>query len=153
MGYRLFFNCIVQINDGVIFSIANPLIEENGTIEVIRHDFVNQLPFPYTNRIGYEIGNLVSHVYVVGHVDDNSTAYQTPSVLWLKDGMPFRATPTNIPGINGRLTTTLLFTFAESDSGVYQVIINDTTSSNILTTDPLRLDSGKYSPTHHIPYQ
>ena len=116
---------------------------QNGTIEVITPDFVNELPFPYTNRHGYQIGDFVSHQYVIGHVGDTNITYETPSVLWLKDGVPFRRTLTNTPGDNGHLTTTILFSFAESDIGVYQVIINDTTDSTLLTTAPFQLDSGR----------
>ena len=83
--------------------------------------------------------------YEIGHVGDDTTAYTAPQVQWLKDGLPAVPTPTNTPGTNGRLTSTLSFTFAASDAGVYQCVFTDTSNSEILVTVPTRLDTGKYS--------
>ena len=62
----------------------------------------------------------------------------------LKDGLPAVRTPTNISGTNGRLTSTLSFTFAASDAGVYQCVFTDTSRSEIFATVPTRLDTGEY---------
>lgn len=126
--------------------------EVNETIRIITGDILTTLPSPYTNRIGYTTGTVVSHQYVVGHVNGSGTVYQTPSVLWLKDGMPFRYAPVNIvQGTSGHLTTAISFTFSESDAGVYQCIFNDTAHTVLLITDPIQLlGGGKYSYTVHI---
>ena len=93
---------------------------------------------------GYAIGEMATINYEIGHVDDNMTTYTTPQVQWLKDGLPAVRTPTNTPGTNGRLTSTLSFTFAASDAGVYQCVFTDTSRSEIFVTVPTRLDTGDY---------
>ena len=95
------------------------------------------------NRTGYQMGNVVILSFEIGHVGDDSTSYSTPSVMWLEDGTPVGATPTNTPGANGRITTTLSFAFQESDAGVYQCVITGN-NSELLATIPIRLDTGQY---------
>ena len=95
------------------------------------------------NRTGYQMGNIVTLSFEIGHVGDDSTSYSTPSVMWLEDGTPVRATPINTPGANGTITTTLSFTFQESDAGVYQCVITGN-NSELLATIPIRLDTGQY---------
>ena len=95
------------------------------------------------NRTGYQMGNTATLSFEISHVGDDSTSYSTPSVMWLKDGTPVRATPTNTPGANGNITTTLSFTFQESDAGVYQCVITGN-NSELLATIPIRLDIGQY---------
>ena len=81
--------------------------------------------------------------FVIGHVNDDTTMYTPPTVLWLKDGTTTRATPTNIPvGSNGRLSTTVSFSFQESDAGVYQCVFTGT-NSELFVTIPIRLDTGE----------
>ena len=81
--------------------------------------------------------------FVAGHVDDNITMYPAPTVLWLKNGTPTRATPTNtLVGSNGRLSTTLSFSFQESDAGVYQCVFTGN-NSELFVTIPIRLDTGE----------
>ena len=80
---------------------------------------------------------------MIGHVDDNITEYTAPTVLWLKDGIPTRATPTNTPvGSNGNLSTTLSFSFNEFDAGVYQCVFTGN-NSELFVTIPIRLDTGE----------
>ena len=95
------------------------------------------------NRTAYDVGNTATLSFEIGHVGDNSISYPTPSGMWLKDGTPVRSTPTNTPGANGRITTTLSFTFQESDAGVYQCVITGN-NSELLATIPIRLDTGQY---------
>ena len=69
--------------------------------------------------------------------------YTAPTVLWLKDGLPTRAIPTYVTvGSNGRLSTTLSFSFQESDAGVYQCVFTGT-NSELFVTIPIRLDTGE----------
>ena len=127
---------------------ANP-IGVDGTIELRTGDPSSYFPFPLTNRVGYENVTQVSHQYSVSHFGDLNTVYQVPLVLWLKDGLPVPVMPTSIPGINGRLITTLSFLFTEDDAGVYQVIFTDTLRSELFLTDPIRLETGEC--THLMP--
>ena len=89
-----------------------------------------------TNMISYEIG----------HVGDDTTNYPAPQqVQWLKDGLPVVHTPTNMATPEGRLTTTLSFTVAATDDGVYQCFITSTTAPNseVFVTVATRLDTSK----------
>ena len=70
--------------------------------------------------------------------------YTAPTVTWLKDGVPVTPSPTNTADTDGSVTTTLSFTFAESDAGVYQVVFTDTSCSEVFVASPLRLDTGEY---------
>ena len=95
---------------------------------------------------GYAIEETATINYEIGHVGDGTTAYIAPQQMqWLKDGLPSVRTPSNTPGTNGRLTSTLSFTFAASDAGVYQCVFTDTSSSEIFVTVPTRLDTGEYT--------
>ena len=96
----------------------------------------------FANRTARNNGDSVTLTYTAGHVGDDSNTYSIPSVVWLKDGAPFRTTPTNLAvGSNGQLSSTLSFTFLESDVGVYHCIFTGT-NSDIYGTIPLRLDTG-----------
>ena len=82
--------------------------------------------------------------FVIGHVDDNINMYTPPTVLWLKDGISARITSTNTPvSSNGRLSTTLSFSFQESNAGVYQCVFTGT-NSELFVTIPIRLDTCEY---------
>lgn len=79
----------------------------------------------------------------MGHVGDAFVMYTTPTVTWLRDGVPVNAVPTNTPGSNGRLTTALS---SLSDAGVYQGIFVDTIRSEVFAASPIRLDTGEGLP-------
>ncbi len=104
----------------------------------------HSVPF-FKNRTAFLEGAVASLTYVIGHAGDDTTAFLTPSVLWLKDGLPARATPTNVNLTegNGRVMTILSFTFMESDAGVYQCVFTDPTTSQVFVTVPIRLDIGE----------
>ena len=106
--------------------------------DIINGEFV-------TNNSGIVDGDLVSLDFEIGHVGDDSVIFSPSSVMWLKNGVPFRTTPTNAPvGSNRRLSTSLSFTFQESgDAGVYQCVFNDTSTSEIFLTIPIRLSTGE----------
>ena len=96
------------------------------------------------NRTAQNNGDSVTLTYTAGHVGDDTNTYSIPSVVWLKNGVPARTTPSNMAvGSDGQLSSTLSFTFQESDAGIYQCIFTST-SSQILVygTTPLRLDTG-----------
>ena len=97
----------------------------------------------FANRTAQNNGDSVTLTYTAGHVGDDTNNYDAPSRLWLKDGAPARTTAIfDTPvGSNGQLSSTLSFTFQESDAGVYHCIFTGT-SSEIYGTIPLRLDTG-----------
>ena len=94
------------------------------------------------NRTALNNGNSVTLTYTAGHVGDDTNTYSIPSVVWLKNGVPTSTTPSNMAvGSDGQLSSTLSFTFQESDAGVYQCIFTSA-STQIYGTTPLRLDTG-----------
>ena len=122
----------VITNDAIITNI-NGSIQINGD-----HNTTGNI---YANRTGYQIGETASHFFEMGHVADDVRAYSPPSVMWIKDGIPARTMPINTPGINGRVNSTLTFTFQESDAGIYQCIFTGINSEHFITI-PIRLDTG-----------
>ena len=115
-----------------------------GSLRFISVDALPKFWFRGRPAQGYAIGETATINYEIGHVGDDTTAYTGPQqVQWLKNGLPAVRTPTNIPGTNGSLTSTLNFTFAASDAGVYQCVFTDASSSEIFVTVPTRLDTGK----------
>ena len=116
-----------------------------GSLQFISVDALPKFWFRGRPASGYAIGETATINYEIGHIGDDMTAYTAPQqVQWLKDGLPAVRTPTNTPGTDGRLTSTLSFTFAASDAGVYQCVFNDTSSSEIFVTVATRLDTGEY---------
>ena len=96
----------------------------------------------FANRRTQNNGDSVTLTYTAGHVGDDTNIFDAPSGVWLKDGAPFRTTPTNMAvGSNGQLSSTLSFTFQEFDVGVCHCIFTGT-NSDIYGTIPLRLDTG-----------
>ena len=74
----------------------------------------------FRDRTGYQTGETATLEYVVGHVDYVMMDYTAPTV---KDGVPVTPSPINTTDTDGSVTT-LSFTFAESDAGVFQVVFN-----------------------------
>ena len=116
-----------------------------GALQFISVTTPSKFLFRGRPATGYATGEAAAIDYEIGHVGDDTTTSTAPQVQWLKDGLPAVHTPTNIPGTNGRLTSTLSFTFAASDAGVYQCVFTDTSSSEIFVTAPTRLDTGEYT--------
>ncbi len=139
MWNTLWGTCIISLILQYTVSVVSP-----GSLQIITNDqIITQTSF--RNRTRYVDGNNVSLDLQIGHVGDVSNSFSFPSVMWLKDGLPFRVAPMNLQGSNGRLITSLHFTFQEpGDAGVYQCIITDTTTSEIYITIPIRLDTGEY---------
>ena len=114
-----------------------------GSLQFISVNTPDKFLFRGRPATGYATGETATINYEIGHVGDDTTAYTAPQVQWLKDGLPAVRTPTNTPGTNGSLTSTLSFTFAASDAGVYQCVFTDTSSSEIFVTVSTRLDTGE----------
>ena len=117
-----------------------------GSLQIITNDAAITSGTPPDNRTGYEVGDIASLNFMTGRIDDNITMYTPRNVLWLKDGTPTRATPTNtlVCTNGGGLSTTLSFSFQESDAGVYQCVFTGN-NSELFVTIPIRLDTGEYS--------
>ncbi len=95
------------------------------------------------NRTAASNGAGISLSFTAGHVGDDVNMYDPPTAQWFKDGVPVATVPTDSPvGSNGRLSSTLSFTFQESDAGVYHCIFTDS-NSQIFGAFPLRIDTGK----------
>ena len=100
--------------------------------------------FVFRNRTQIAAGQTLSPFHEIGHVNDDTMVYTTPTVTWLKDGEPVSTVPTNVPvGSNGGLRTTLTLTMMASDVGVYQCVFTDAVRSELFVTVPLRLEIGK----------
>ena len=96
------------------------------------------------NRVGYTNGERVFLEFNVGHVNDDMATYATPTVTWLRDGLPVvDITPSNTPRSNGGLRTTISFGFLESLAGVYQCIFADPSRSEVLIPEPIGVDTGE----------
>ena len=94
------------------------------------------------NRTGASRGDSVSLSFTAGHVGDDANNYTVPSAKWFKDGIPVNNIYTNtIVGSNGRLKSTLSFTFKVNDAGVYQCLFMDN-STQTYASFPLRIDTG-----------
>ncbi len=113
-----------------------------GTLLIVSEDPLTTGIFN-ANRTGTSNGASISLSFTAGHVGDDMNMYDPPTAQWFKDGVPATTVPTNSPvGSNGRLSSTLSFTFQESDAGVYQCIFTDT-NSQIYGAFPLRIDTGE----------
>ena len=80
--------------------------------------------------------------FTAGHVDDEMNLYSVSSAQWLHNGVPARTMPSDVTESNGRLQSTLSFTFQESDAGIYQCVFKSS-NSQVYGTVLLRLDTGK----------
>ena len=106
-------------------------------------------PLLNDNRTGIALGGTVDGsllTCVAGHQGDGVMNYSPPSVVWVRNGQPVddtdsRITITPTTMANGQLSNSLTITnFGLSDVGVYQCVFTD---SELITTVPYRLDTGK----------
>ena len=88
---------------------------------------------------------------VAGHQNDDMTNFTASTVVWIKDGETVvdggDITISTSMAANGEVSSSLqIASFQESNAGVYQCIFTDNSSSDgeILTTIPLRLDTGHW---------
>ena len=127
--------CHSYISYSVISSSA-------GALQITSQDPLTS-GFTNANRTGASNGTSISFSFTAGHVGDDMNLYDPPTAQWFKDGVPVATVPTNsLVGSNGRLSSTLSFTFQESDAGVYQCIFTDS-NSQIFGAFPLRIDAGE----------
>ena len=136
----------------LIFVFVVVSLSRDGRLRIVTQDPLTMISGPvsyssqtnriYPNRTAVNTGANVTLSFTSGHVGDDMTNYPTPSSVWLKDGIPFRITPTGMAvGDNGQLRSNLSFTFQASDAGVYQCIFNGSFLQRYWSI-PLRLDTG-----------
>ncbi len=115
-----------------------------GTPMVVEQDTRAMPSFAIlANRSAEAPGEQVTIEFVVGHVGDDFVNYDTPSAVWLKDGVPFREIGVTTPeSVNGRARSKLSFIFQNSDAGEYQCVFTDLSPIEaVYATAALRLDS------------
>ena len=98
------------------------------------------------NRVGTRVGDNIVLDCEAGHVGDDAQFYQTPSVIWVKDGLPFQASIVNTPGGSGRLLSRITFRMTEASGGIYQCVFSDSSAEGfeMFANAPTRLDIGEY---------
>ena len=123
-------------------------------------DGATDLPLLRDNRTAVSLGETIDPTStpdadkllrcVAGHQNDDTMNFTASTVVWIKDGETVEdgGVITITPGLaaNGEVSSSLqIASFQESNAGVYQCIFTDDSSSDgeIITTIPLRLDTGK----------
>ncbi len=93
------------------------------------------------NRRATSVNDAITLSFTAGQEDDEMNMYSVASAQWLHNGVLARTSPMNAMEANGRLMSTISFSFQESDAGIYQCIfMND--NSQVYGTVLLRLDTG-----------
>ena len=108
--------------------------------------------FPRDNRTAVTLGSTIGPPLlrcVGGHEGDSGLgSFSPPSVVWVRNGEQLvdggRITITESTPLGVRTQSDLqISSFGSSDVGVYQCIFTDVDSdSEVITTTPLRLDTG-----------
>ncbi len=110
-----------------------------GVLRITMSDYLTtRLNF---NRGAANVGDNITLSFTAGHVNDEANMYSVASAQWLHNGILSRTTPNNTMVGNGRLKSTLFFSFQESDAGIYQCIFMSD-NSQVYGTVLLRLDNG-----------
>ena len=136
----MLFIVLSSSTDGMLRIVTqDPLTMITGSVS-----YSSQTNAIYPNRTAVNTGANITLSFTSGHIGDDMNSYTTPTAVWLKDGTLARTTPTNMAvGGNGRLNSTLSFTFQASDAGVYQCVFSGS-GSQVYGTTPLRLDTGMH---------
>ena len=136
-----------NILPAVFGSSANTLIVATDPV-ASESDF-----FPRDNRTAVTLASTIGPPLlrcVCGHEGDTGLgSYSPPSVVWVRNGEQLvgggRITITESTTLSGRrrVSDLQISSFSSSDVGVYQCIFTDVDSdSEVITTTPLRLDTG-----------
>ena len=139
-------------NTGVLHVTRDP-----ATREI---DYEDRMIFPLDNRTAVALGSTIDHINTpdfdnvlrceCGHIGDTTNLnFLPPSVVWVKNGESIttdsRVTITeSLTFLDQRRASLLrISNFSLSDAGVYQCIFIDVDSDReVITTTPLRLDTG-----------
>ena len=111
----------------------------SGSLRLLRSDANSNFGY-FHNRAGHRPDDVVTIVFQVGHVGDYSN-FTSPSVVWLKDGLPSTLPPTSRSLLNnGDLQSRLTFRASLGLAGVYHCIFTDPVRSEVFLPHPVRLD-------------
>ncbi len=72
----------------------------------------------YANRRAAYVNESITLSFTAGHEDDETNMYSVISAQWLHKGISVRTTPNNSMEANGRLKSTISFSFQDSDAGI-----------------------------------
>ena len=113
----------------------------NGSLRLIRSGANSNFDY-FRNRAGHRLDDVVTVVFQVGHVGDYIRSnFISPSVVWLKDGLPSTLLPTSRSLLNnGDLQSRLTFRASLRLAGVYHCIFTDPVRSEVFLPHPVRLD-------------
>ncbi len=110
-----------------------------GVLLITEQDSLTFVEFP--NQRASSVNDAITLSFTAGHEDDEMNMYSVASAQWLHNGVLARTTPLNEMEVNGRLESTLSFSFLESDAGIYQCIFMSD-NSQVYGTVLLRLYTG-----------
>ena len=125
-----------------------------NTLIVVTDPVASEADFsPLDNRTAVSLGSTIGQPLlrcVGGHVGDTGQGgFSAPSVVWVRNGEQLvdggGITITESTTLSGqrRVSVLQISNFGSSDVGVYQCIFTDVDSdSEVITTTPLRLDTG-----------
>ena len=150
-----FFSAFSAAVSGTLVLRQQPTDNERTTV----NNGATDLPLLRDNRTAVSLGETIDPTStpdadklvrcVAGHRNDNIVNFSPSTVVWIKDGETVEdggsITITTSVAANGEVSSTLqIASFQESNAGVYQCIFTDNSSSDgeIITTIPLRLDTG-----------
>ena len=151
----LFSSAFNSISSSALVLRQQPTDNERTTV----NNGATDVPLIRDNRTAVSLGETIDPTStpdadkllrcVAGHQNDNMTNFSPSTVVWIKDGETVEdggnITITTSMAANGEVSSTLqVASFQESNAGVYQCIFTDNSSSDgeIITTIPLRLDTG-----------
>ena len=118
----------------------------NGSLRLLRSDASSNFDY-FRNRAGHRPDDVVTIVFQVGHVGDYIRSnFTSPSVVWLKDGLPPTLPPVSRSLLNnGDLQSRLTFRASLRLAGVYHCIFTDPVRSEVFLPHPIRIDTGEPS--------
>ncbi len=126
-------------SDSCIVTLIPVLSNAPGVLIIIEQDSLTSVEFP--NRRESYVNDAITLSFTAGHEDDEMNIYSVTSAQWLHNGVPARTSPMVAMVSNGRLKSTLSFSFQESDAGIYQCIFMSN-NSQVYGTVLLRLETG-----------
>ncbi len=125
--------------DSYIVTLIPVLSSDPGVLRITEQDSLTSVEFP--NRRACSVNDTITLSFTAGHEDDEMNMYSVATAQWLHNGVLARTPQMNEMEANGRLKSTLSFSFQESDAGIYQCIFTSD-NSQVYGTVLLRLETG-----------
>ena len=119
-------------SDSCIVTLIPVLSNAPGVLIITEQDSLTSVEFP--NRRESYVNDAITLSFTAGHEDDEMNMYSVTSVQWLLNRILARTSPMNAMETNGRLKSTLSFSFQEC------IFTND--NSQVYGTVLLRLETG-----------